>query len=195
MNIGDVFGGYKIIGIDNNVYRVICLKCNSILNRSESAVYYNINGCIKCANKSVHHQPTKSSYVAMKRRCLGINTKSYGDYGGRGIKVCDRWLESFDNFVADMGTRPDGLTLDRIDVNGNYCPENCRWVDRKTQNINRRSTVFYNDDDEILSQRDLCKKYNINESTFKSRIYKGWSVEDALSKTDHRATNLTNRWK
>ena len=83
----------------------------------------------------------------MKHRCLNPNAKKYADYGGRGIKICDRWLESFENFYRDMGERPSKKhSIDRIDNNGNYCPENCRWVTMKEQARNKRTnrTMLYN---------------------------------------------------
>ena len=77
------------------------------------------------------------TWMAMKARCLNPKHHAYRYYGGRGITVCQRWL-TFPNFLLDMGTRPEGLTLDRIDVNGNYEPSNCRWATWEQQRANQR---------------------------------------------------------
>lgn len=104
----------------------------------------------KRTGKSKAHPNEYRIWLTMKTRCYNKNRTNYKYYGGRGIKVCDRWLgiDGFDNFYADMGERPVGYTLDRIDADKDYCPENCRWASMNSQNINKkiiRSPYIYFD--------------------------------------------------
>lgn len=104
-------------------------------------------GCLKLemATKRVRthgmtHTPTHQSWRGMRERCFSPGHRNYDIYGGRGIAICERWLE-FENFLADMGERPKGKTLDRIDVNGDYEPGNCRWATAAEQRANQRRKV------------------------------------------------------
>lgn len=102
-------------------------------------------GCVRLENAlasntkhGMHGSAEYTSWCKMTQRCFNKNHKHYKYYGGRGITVCDRWIGSFENFYEDMGECPSGYSLDRIDVNGNYEPENCKWSDRSEQGYNQR---------------------------------------------------------
>ena len=105
---------------------------------------FKIHGDASHPDTRYTHRATGSytyvSWGAMKQRCYNKNSKSYNWYGGRGIKVCDRWIDSYDNFLKDMGERPKGMTLDRKNPDGDYTPENCRWADVFTQAQNKNNT-------------------------------------------------------
>lgn len=103
------------------------------------------------------------------------------DYGGRGIKVCARWAASFVNFLQDMGPRPDGdFSIDRINVNGNYRPGNCRWATRVTQQRNRRDTRILNYGGDSRPLLEWAEAFSIPPETIQRRLDRGWSIEKSL---------------
>jgi hypothetical protein len=116
----------------------------------------------------------------MIERCTNPNADNYEYYGGRGILVCDRWFD-FENFLEDMGSRPDGKTLDRKDCNGNYCLENCRWatLDEQRNNTNATRRLVFDGAEYSLSQ--LSRKAGLKLCTLWYRLDKGWSVERAVT--------------
>lgn len=130
-------------------------------------------------------------WKGMKNRCFNKNQAIYISYGGRGITVCDEWL-SFEPFKewCDENGYNESLTLDRIDVNGNYCPENCRWADSVTQGENKRNsniievTAFGETKSINRWVKDI--RCNVNYSTIKNRIYSGWESELAITKPSER---------
>lgn len=123
------------------------------------------------------------SWAAMKSRCYNENYSRFDHWGGRGIHVCDTWRESFTAFLADMGPRPRGTTLDRIDQNGNYEPKNCRWATHQQQSNNCRSNVHLTFMGETMTMMQWARRLGIEHATIRARIKGGWSAERALGET------------
>jgi hypothetical protein len=149
-----------------------CLNVDNVTTRSTK------HGHLKGRVKS----KTYNSWTQMKSRCLNPNNPQYKDYGGRGIKICDRWLNSFENFFEDMGKCPEDLTLDRKDNNGNYTPENCRWATRSEQNNNARTNkpIKYKGVTKNLSQ--WARELNMLVCTLARRFNEyHWDTEKAFN--------------
>ena len=129
------------------------------------------------------NQPTTTpEYYAwrnMRRRCYNPSDDSYGHYGGRGITVCERWANDFDAFVRDMGQAPTGKSLDRIDVNGNYAPENCRWATDVEQMRNQRRNVLITLGTETVCIAEWAEKLGVRADTLAGRLSR-MSPEKAL---------------
>lgn len=128
--------------------------------------------------------PLYKTWKSMLMRCNNPHVKNYNNYGGRGIKVCDRWSGDlgFENFVKDMGERPDGTTLDRIDVNGNYEPSNCRWATTEQQMNNRtdNSRIILNS--ESITCAQLCKKYGFYYTWVAHQLWAGIDINFIIKK-------------
>lgn len=122
------------------------------------------------------------SWLKMIQRCTNPNDDAFHNYGGRGITVCQRWRESFENFYADMGERPKGLTIERVDTNGNYEPSNCRWATRKEQLRNRRNNVMLTIDGETKCIAEWAEQFGMAQHVLYGRIKIGWSVTDAITR-------------
>ena len=133
---------------------------------------------------SLRHGKTKTktwyAWVNMRIRCFNKNGSNYKHYGGRGITVCDRWMK-FENFYADMGDKPVGMSLDRINNDGNYEPGNCRWSTGSTQQNNKRNNhlLFLNGEMRTLAQ--WSEEFDIDRRVVLYRIRSGWKAKDALT--------------
>ena len=125
----------------------------------------------------------------MKTRCVNPEFPRYPDYGGRGIKVCDRWLE-FENFLADMGPKPGpGYSIDRIDNDGHYEPGNCRWATTVEQSRNRRDNVMITRGDRAQCLIDWCDELGLDYKITQNRLMAGWTVDRAFETPHTRRAN------
>lgn len=135
-------------------------------------------------NNAVHGMTNTRTYYswrAMKYRCEWSTSKDYPNYGGRGIKICKQWSESFSRFLEDMGERPTGTTIDRIDPNGDYEPRNCRWATPKKQANNQRRSVIIEINGESRPASEWARIYGLESKTVLYRIRAGWSPLKALT--------------
>lgn len=143
--------------------------------------------------KIVENKSLWSRWHGIKRRCLCETDQRYDEYGGRGITVCDEWIESFDNFAEwaySNGFKED-LTIERIDVNGNYCPENCKWISRREQSFNKRDTIWVDYHGEHIQLRKICKRLNKPYDTIHNRIMVlGWDAARAIDTPSQQENSL-----
>ena len=130
-----------------------------------------------------HHDRTGEyrAWVGARNRCLDPNNASWKHYGGRGITICDRWRHSFEHFISDMGKRPSNRhSLDRIDNDGPYAPENCRWATLAQQANNRSNNNRLEVDGHVMTLSEAATKYGVAASTIAARRHLGWPMAMAL---------------
>lgn len=202
-NISGVrFGSLLVIGFHDRIttpcgsiktrYLCLCDCGNELITKRGNLVngYTTSCGCsvskILAERNKKHGMTGTKTYRCWRNmisRCTDPKNKAFKHYGGRGITVCEKWQESFSNFHSDMGTCPDGMSIDRIDNNGGYNKDNCRWVGQTTQMNNTRSNnvVFFNDCE--ITVADLAREIGINYYTLHTWIKrKGMTVEQCLER-------------
>lgn len=189
----------RVVGRDKNgllLYECEC-DCGNIKNIGSRYLTDGKTvscGCKRARSLRMGNSPTYKSWINAKQRCYNPNNHNYPNYGGRGIKMCEKWVESFVSFLEDMGERPSKeYTLDRIDVDGDYEPSNCRWATRRTQSNNRRDNVFLYLNGERLTVSEFSVKYNVNRSNVAYEMRRGLSANEIIEKYSNMDLLYSNR--
>jgi len=188
--VGSVFGRLTVIGPwKGGQWRCKC-SCGGekwVLTASLLGGLTRSCGCLHKERTSIaktkHGKTgdrTYGSWSAMKARCLNPKNGRYNSHGGRGIKVCGRWLESFQNFLSDMGERPEGKSLERVDNDGHYEPGNCRWATPIEQASNTRSVKLVTLNGITDTEAGWARRAGISPAKLCKRLKRGWSFEKAV---------------
>lgn len=204
--IGEKFGYVEVLEKTderNNgyiVYKCKCYNCGKIVNKSlgnlirrKKQGYNNMTcGCFDYHHNHLYKNGLSNTrlkyiYNGMKARCYNKNNPAYKNYGGRGIKICDEWLNDFERFYnwAISNNYDKDLTIERIDNSGDYTPNNCKWATRLEQNRNRRNITLLTYNDETKTIKEWADEYNLELVTLRTRINRGWDVERALKEKTH----------
>lgn len=209
ISLGDRFGRLTVIGlsITSRLYHQVRCDCGTVKKVRRDGLYTGaVQSCGCYAKDSTRKRFTKHGmagvdrpaeydcWAHMLRRCYTPSTKGFENYGGRGITVCDRWRYSFDNFLADMGERPSSkYSIDRLDNNGNYEPDNCAWRTQKEQSNNIRRNVRLTYRGETLTVAQWSDRLGFGRELLPSRIRRGWTVERALTTPPMKQYDPRNR--
>lgn len=188
--IGKKFGRLTVLSLEPRISKYFRWKCQCDCGNTAVVLGSVLRlgstkscGCLRSSLNgfSETKKSTYKTYRSMLLRCYCKTAVPYKNYGLKGIIVCDRWRESFFNFLEDMGERPDGKTLDRIDCKGNYFKENCRWSTLKEQARNTSRNHFITAFGATKTLTDFSLEYSLDLSTLSGRLRKGWAPEEALT--------------
>ena len=162
--------------VEADGYQALCHDCHTKKTNEEKAA-------MKLTNQYKKDYPlAHNSWRSMRARCLSPVHDAYDRYGGRGVTICKEWQDDFWQFLSDMGDRPsEEYSLDRIDNDGDYTPENCRWANRTEQANNRRNSLILNVDGEERTLSEWCRDLGLSLSTVQGRLSRGTSPAEALS--------------
>lgn len=166
---------FKICAADL-MRRKPCTCCRTTSHRPKTHGYFT-----KAANNSETYDGERAAFLSWRgvmARCFNEKHTAFHNYRGRGISVCQTW-RTFENFLNDMGPRPEGLTLDRVDNDGDYAPGNCRWATRKEQLRNTRVNQLVSYDDRLVTVAELAEIAGLNYQTVRNRLRSGWTPEQA----------------
>jgi hypothetical protein len=198
--IGTVFGRLTVIGeaelaCDRSGRSIVQCECGTektVRNAKLRSGWTVSCACLsreksaeRCKGRSTHKLSKSNEHAAwasMKSRCTNINVPEYNNYGGRGIQVCDRWLNSFEAFLEDMGPRPTSQhSIDRFPNNdGNYEPSNCRWATRQEQDNNKRTNRLFMFYGKTMTLTQWSEISQVNRRTVMVRLKRGWPEKEAF---------------
>lgn len=191
---GQTFGTVAVVRVSRSTakkkYWLCVCKCGAEIELRAEHFIGPRAGCRKCTKAMLRHghwtggkaTRTHQAWRSMKKRCSLKKNAAFKSHGGRGITVCDRWKDSFENFLADMGECSEGKSLDRYpDNDGNYEPGNCRWATAKEQGRNRRDNRLIEYQGASRPMSEWADIFGINSMTLKQRLDRGWSTHEALT--------------
>jgi len=209
MNIGDTINRLTLIEIDlkskDKHKKWICkCECGKIIsvrqNQLKQGIVYSC-GCYareKSKLRLLTHGQSRSDlyhvWISMKGRCYSKGNHAYENYGKRGITICEEWKNNFMSFFdwANNNGYKEKLTIERIDNDKDYCPDNCKWISINEQAKNKRNNVVFLVDGKLKYQAQICSELNMAHSTFSNRIKRGWDIEKIIN-TPPRKLNKESR--
>jgi hypothetical protein len=197
--VGDEFNHLTVVCVMARTRTLCRCRCGELTEAGLSLLHKGLKKSCGCTNPgSTKHgmsdTPEFHTYMTMRARCYRSNMKQYANYGGRGIKVCDRWLASFESFYEDMGPRPTARhSLDRIDVNGDYEPGNVRWATDDVQARNKRDNRLITAFGRTQCITDWANECGLSSGVIASRIKRGWAISVAVSTPSTKASGMSAR--